>query len=178
MDSYGHPHLPIEQLVRRTDTRFQLGFAAQAKALLPDDEAYRLEPSRTGLRVLGRNEEALASPVEALREAYGPRLAVEPPRARLIGGAQLQEPVMQVRISLETRFAGAVKRALERRGARAQEEYVRATYCVLRYEAPLAALLGLPAELAALSEDRAKHWTALSHYAIVTRDPGPDGRAA
>jgi hypothetical protein len=49
---------------------------------------------------------------------------------------------------------------------------------VLRYEAPLAALLGLPAELAALSEGRAKHWTALSHYAIVTGDPGPGGRAA
>jgi hypothetical protein len=28
MDRYGYLHLPIEQLVRRTDTRFQLGFAA------------------------------------------------------------------------------------------------------------------------------------------------------
>ena len=127
--------------------------------------------------MLGRNEEALASPVEALREAYGPRLAVEPPRARLIGGAQLQEPVMHVRISLEKRLAGEVKRAMERRGAALEEEYARSIYCVLRYQASLARLLGLPAELAALTGGRAKHWTALSHYAIVTGG-GPGGRAA
>jgi len=176
MDSYGYLHLPIEQLVRRTDTRFQFGFAMEAKELLPDHEECVLEPSRTGLRVLGKNEEALATPVEILREVYGPRIAVEPPRVRLIGGVQLHEPIMHVRISLETRFAAPVKQALEQRRAALQEEYKRSTYCVLRYEAPLAALLGLPAELARLTEDRAKHWTALSHYAIVTGGPG--GNAA
>ena len=29
-----YPDLPIEQLVRRKDTRFQLGFATEAKELL------------------------------------------------------------------------------------------------------------------------------------------------
>ena len=176
MDSYGYLHLPIEQLVRRTDTRFQFGFATEAKELLPDNEEYLLEGSRTGLRVLGKNEEALAAPIEILREVYGARLAVEPPRVRLIGGVQLQEPIMHVRVSLETRFAAPVKQALVRRGATPHEEYTRATYCVLRYEAPLAALLGLPAELAQLTAGRAKHWSALSHYAIVTGGPG--GHAA
>lgn len=176
MDSYGYLHLPIEQRVRRTDTRFQLGFASEAKELLPENDAYLLRPSRAGLQVLGRDEQALAAPVEALNDVYGPRVAVEPPRARLIGGVQLREPVMQVRISLETRFAEPVKRALERRRATPAEQYARSTYCVLRYEAPLAALLGLPAELAALTGGRARHWSALSHYALVTR--GPDGDAA
>jgi translation elongation factor EF-G len=85
---------------------------------------------------------------------------------------QLQEPIMHVRVGLERRFAEAVKRALERRGALPHEEYMRATYCVLRYQAPLASLLGLAAELAQLSEGRARHWTALSHYAIVRGGPG------
>lgn len=176
MDSYGYLHLPIEQLVRRTDTRFQFGFATEAKALLPENDEYLLAPTRAGLHVLAQNEEALATPIQVLREVYGPRVEVEPPRVRLIGGVQLQEPIMHVRVSLETRFAAAVKRALERRGAAPQEEYTRATYCVLRYEAPLASLLGLAAELAVLTDRRAKHWTALSHYAIVTGGPG--GNAA
>jgi hypothetical protein len=46
----------------------------------------------------------------------------------------------------------------------------------LRYEAPLADLLGFPAELARLTAGAAKHWILLSHYAVVMRDPG--GEAA
>jgi hypothetical protein len=58
----------------------------------------------------------------------------------------------------------------------ANKEYSLSRYCVLRHEAPLADLLGLPDELATLTERSAKHWTVLSHYALVTPDPG--GRAA
>ena len=43
-------------------------------------------------------------------------------------------------------------------------------------EAVRKADLGLPAELASLTDGSAKHWITLSHYAIVTRDPG--GKAA
>lgn len=172
-----HFHLPIEQLVRRRDTRFQLGFATQAKALMPDDEDFLLAPSEKGLRVLARSEDGLTVPVETLRDVYGRNLEVAPPRVRLMEGAQLQQPVMHVRVSLQSRFLDAVKRALLARGAAApQEEYVRATYSVLRYEAPLADLLGLPAELSRLTSGTARHWIALSHYAIVMGDPG--GRAA
>ena len=80
---------------------------------------------------------------------------------------------MHVRVSLETPYLAAVKRALEARGARLTEEYSRASYSVLRYEAPLADLLGLSGELGRLTEGSARHWIALSHYALVTRDPGP-----
>jgi hypothetical protein len=171
-----HFDLPIEQLVRRNDTRFQLGFANHGRGLVPKREEFVLAPSREGLHVLARNEDGLAAPVEVLRDVYGPRLDVQPPKVRLIEGVQVKEPIMHVRISLETRFRPLVKRALEARRASPGEEYVRSTYCVLRYEARLADLLGLPAELARLTAGRAKYWIVLSHYAIVTRDPG--GRAA
>jgi hypothetical protein len=69
-----------------------------------------------------------------------------------------------------------VKAALAKRRAVLTEDYVRTTYCVLRYEAPLARLLGFPAELARMTAGTARHWAALSHYAIVTGDPG--GKAA
>jgi hypothetical protein len=168
--------MPIEQLIRRADTRFQFGFANEARDLVPPRDEFMLSPTRHGLRVLARNEDSLQRPVAVLREVYGPRLEVHPPEVRLIGGARVQEPIMHVRISLNTRHLDVVKAALEKRGATPAEEYVRSSYAVLRYEAPLADLLGLPGELARLTEDAAKHWIVLSHYAVVDRDPG--GKAA
>lgn len=171
-----HFDLPIEQLVRRKGTRFQLGFANQARSLVPKGEEFVLAPSQEGLRVLARNEDGLAAPVDVLREVFGSRLEVQSPQVRLIEGVQVKEPIMHVRISLEKRFLELVKKALEARHAELAEEYLRSTYCVLRYEARLANLLGLPGELTRLTAGTAKYWIVLSHYAIVTRDPG--GRAA
>ena len=171
-----HPDLPIEQLVRRKDTRFQLGFATEAKELLPPTDDFVLAPSPKGLRVLGRNEDALGTPVEILREAYGPKVRVLPPEVRLIEGVQVKQPIMHVRISMELRFLDAAKRALLERGAVPEEEHVRSRYCVLRYLAPLADLLGLPAELSLITDGAARHWIVLSHYALLSRPP--DGNAA
>lgn len=161
--------------MQRVGTAFQFGFATEAKELLPEGEEFLLNASHRGLQVLARNEEALALPRDVLLDVYGPSLRIDSPRVRLIEGVQLQEPIMHVRISLPTPYRESVKRA-RRRGAGACEDYARATHCVLRYEVPLADLLGLPAELRQLSEGRAKQSVALSHYAIVTRDPG--GKAA
>lgn len=83
---------------------------------------------------------------------------------------------MHVRISLETRYLESVKQALLVRGATLEEEYARSRQAVLRFEAPLARLLGLPAELRRLTSETARYWIVLSHYALVTRGPG--GRAA
>ena len=171
-----HPDLPIEQLVRRKDTRFQLGFATQARERMPGSQEFALSASLRGLHVLARNEDGLAEPVDVLRDAYGPNLEVGPPTVRLIEGVQVQEPIMHVRISLETRWLEAVKRALLLRGATLEEEYTRSRQGVLRFEAPLARLLGLPAELKRLTSETARYWIVLSHYALVTRGPG--GRAA
>lgn len=168
--------LPIEQLVRRVDTRFQLGFATQAKERVPASEGFELTASRRGLHVLARNEDALAGPVSVLRGAYGPSLEVGLPTVRLIEGVQVQEPIMHIRITLDTAHQEVVKRALLLRGALLEEEHARTRRAVLRFEAPLARLIGLPAELVRLTSGSAKYWIVLSHYALVTRDPG--GRAA
>ena len=172
-----HLDMPIEQLVRRRDTRFQFGFANEARNVVPDSGEFVLASSHRGLHVLARNEESLAPPVEALRDLYGEKLAVEPPRVRVIEGLRVQEPVMHVRISTEVRFLEEVKAALAARGANPSEEYVRSQFCVLRYEAPLADLLGLPGELERLTLGSAKHWIVLSHYAPAPGDPG-GGKAA
>jgi predicted membrane GTPase involved in stress response len=171
-----HLDLPLEQLVKRRGAAFQLAFASEAKALVPSREEFALSASHKGLHVLARNEEALAPPLEVLRDAYGPTLLVEPPKVRLLGGTRPKEPIMHVRVSLYANSRDAVRKALQARGAALSEDYVGATYCVLRCEAPLADLLGFPTELSRLTAGTAKHWIVLSHYAIVTRDPG--GQAA
>jgi predicted membrane GTPase involved in stress response len=168
--------MPIEQVLRRTDTRFQFGFANEAKELIQEKEEFLLRASPVGLLVLARHEDALAAPVVMLREVYGSKLEVKPPRVRLIKGVQVQEPIMQVRIALKRAYRSAAKAVMSARGAALDEEYAKGNYCVLRYEAPLVRLLGLPAELRDRTAGEAKHWIALSHYALVTRDPG--GRAA
>jgi|SRR3954464_15577427 hypothetical protein len=168
------PEMPIEQLVRRTDTRFQLGFGAQARERIGESDDFALHPSRTGLLILGRNEESLVPPLDLLRERYGEKLEVQPPRVRLLRGVQVKEPIMHVRIALEARFLDAVARAMLGRGAAPSEEYARGRHCVLRYEAPLIDLLGLGAELARITAGTAKYWIALSHYGLLTGPPGGD----
>ena len=168
--------LPIEQLVKRADTRFQLGFAREAKESIPSSDSFALYASSRGLHVLARNEDGLSEPVDALRGTYGPSLDVSPPSVRLIKGVQVQEPVMHVRIALETRHWQAVRAELLAREATFEEERVSNGHAVLRYEAPLARLIGLPAELVRLTSGSARYCIVLSHYAMVTRDPG--GRAA
>lgn len=165
--------LPIQRTVRRTDTRFQLDFATEAKERIPAGEGFLLSPSRQGLHVLARNEDGLAAPVETLRAVYGSAVEVGPPSVRFISGVQLQEPIMHVRICLADKARlEAVRLALGARRAKLEEEYVRSRHAVLRYEAPLARLIGLPAELRALTSGTAQYWIALSHYALVTGEPG------
>lgn len=172
-----HLEMPVEQLVRRRDTRFQLGFANEARHRVPGDGDFALASSRRGLHVLARDEEALVPPVNFLRATYGEKLEIGPPRARLIEGLQVREPIMQLRICTQIQFLEAVKRALAARGSRPSGELVRSRYGVLRYEAPLADLLGLPAELGRLTLGSARHWIVLDRYAPVTYDPG-GGKAA
>jgi translation elongation factor EF-G len=175
IDRSMYPDYPIEQLFSLEGTPFQQGFAAKARDMIPADEEFVLQPTPKGLIVLGRNETALQPPAAVLREIYGARLQARPPAVRLIEGAVLQQPVMQVRISAGTEHLHAIKGAMAKRGAPPAEEYVRAVHCVLRYEAPLAGLLGLPAELAELTEGKARHRIVLSHYAPL---PPPGGKAA
>jgi predicted membrane GTPase involved in stress response len=171
-----HLDLPLEQLVKRRGMAFQFAFATEATELMPRAVDFAATASHKGLHVLAQNEDSLARPVQVLREAYGSSLVLDPPKVRLIEGVQLREPIMHLRISMYADFREAVKKVLRKRGAILTEDYSRSTYCVLRYEAPLADLLGFPAELSQLTSGTAKHWIALSHYAIVTRDPG--GKAA
>jgi translation elongation factor EF-G len=95
-------------------------------------------------------------PLDMLHATYGTEL--------LIRGQMLGEPVMEVRIGLERRYLPEVRNALWRRKANASEEYDGPHYCVLRFEAPVSDLLGLPVELADLTSGRLSHQIVLTRY--------------
>ena len=89
--------------------------------------------------------------LQDVRDAYGTGIEI-PVRA-----ARRAKLLLAVRIGLQRQDLPAVRAALVRRGANPSEEYAGLHYCVLRFEAPLALLIGLPGELAALSGATATH---------------------
>jgi translation elongation factor EF-G len=115
-----------------------------------------LAKSHKGLHVLARNEKDVRMPLDMLQATYGSDVLV---RVQMLG-----EPVMEVRIGLEKRYLPEVRSALWRRSANASEEYDGPHYCVLRFEAPASALLGLPMELTDLTSGRLSHQIVLTRY--------------
>jgi predicted membrane GTPase involved in stress response len=163
-----HLDLPLEQLFRRRGAGTQLSFATEAMERMPRRRDFVAAPSTLGLHVLAKDEDALEAPAEALREAYGSQLDIAPPTVRLIEGVRVEEPIMHVEISVDERYAARVRKAMARRNARPSAEFEK-LLAIMRYEAPLADLLGLAEELAKLTGGTAIHWMALSHYAHVRR---------
>lgn len=146
----------IERLVRRRGRRGQSGFANEAMRLLRPGARYLGAMSHRGLHLLAHDAGALAAPLLALRAIYGSGMHVDDMAA---AGASLE-----VRIGVEARDLAAVRAAIARRGANPSEEYVGVHYCVLRFDAPLAAVLGLPLELEALANGRVSHEVVLRRH--------------
>lgn len=164
-----HLELPLEQLVRRRGKGAQLSFATEAMQHLPRRNDFVPAPSPLGLHLLARDEEALEGANRALSDVYGERLDVLPPKVRVIEGVRQEEPIMHVEINVDRRYEAKVRRAMKRRNARPAAEFER-LFSVMRYEAPLADLLGLEEELDRLTGGKALCWMALSHYAHVQRN--------
>jgi hypothetical protein len=158
---------PLESLARRRSTRSQMDFARQAKLALVDTDELFSRPFAEGLVLFAANEDALEEPARILRDLYGEVVELQPPRVRVIPGAPEQEPIMNVRITARLEHEGAIVAELRRRGAEILEKCVRGRIFIVRAEAPLAILLGLPAALDALSGRTAAHAIRLVRYAPV-----------
>jgi hypothetical protein len=158
---------PLESLARRRSARSQMDFARQAKLALVDTDELFSRPFAGGLALFAANEDALAEPARILRDLYGEVVELRPPRVRVIPGEPEQEPIMNVRITARLEHEGAVVAELRRRGAQILETCVRGRVFIVRAEAPLALVLGLPASLDALSGGTAAHAIRLVRYAPV-----------
>lgn len=147
----------IERLARRRDARGQFHFASEATGRIPQDAGILLAKSHRGLHLLALDEHALELPETVLRSTYGPSLAIETVAAG--------EPLMEVRIGLEKRHLLQVCEALRKRGAEPSMEYIGMHFCVLRFQARPAGLLGLPAELGRLTAETGTCELVLRAYA-------------
>jgi hypothetical protein len=171
-----HFRYPLETLAKKRFVPRQAEFARRARQAMRDTDDVRFESSDQGLKILAADEDTLVSVAQVLQDLYGDFVEVRPPSVRLIPGNPAQQPVMSVRISTRRDFSGEVRGELAGRGATIFEECARPRVFIVRGEAPLAHLLGLPARLAALTNGTAVHWIRLSHYAPVPT--GPEGLAA
>jgi hypothetical protein len=158
---------PLETLARKRGTRSQAEFAAQAKRVLRDTDDVMFEPMDLGLAIFAANEDAIDGPVRILGEVYADEVVVRPPVVRLMPGDPVQQPIMYVRVRARREHAGVVMQKLRARGVVIAEETVRAREVIIRGEAPLAHLLGLPAELDEATDGSASHLIRLTHYAPI-----------
>lgn len=164
---------PLESLARRRATTSQLDFAKQAQRILVDSDDAMFEAHEHGLAIFTANEDALAAPARLLREMYGDFVEVRRPRVRIIPGNPPQQPIMHARITARVEFSLRIRSELRRRGARLLEQCTRGSIEVIRAEAPLASLLGLPARLDAISDGSADHAIRLVRYAALPFAPRP-----
>jgi hypothetical protein len=169
---------PLEALARKRSTLNQIDFAREARRLLPDSDDAMFEPHHRGLAIFAAHEDALEAPRRILHDVYGDFVEVRSPRVRLMPGEPAHEPVMHVRVTARREHDLAVLRELRNRGARILEECTRNRVFIVRAEATLASLLGLPARLEALTDGLAMHSIRLVRYAPVGGPPGTGPRAA
>ena len=167
---------PLETLARKRASVRQIDFAREARRVLADTDEVVFQPLDLGLAILAANEDALEEPRRILREMYGDFVEVRDPRVRYMPGPH--EPIMHVRITAKRDNAPAILRELRNRGARLLEECTRNRVYVVRAEARLATLLGLPARLDEITEGLAMHSIRLIRYAPVLEDPDGTGPRA
>ena len=164
---------PLEALARGRSAASQLDFAQRAREALSDTDELLARARPNGLALFAANEDALEKPARILRDLYGDFVELRTARARIIPGDPAQQPIMNVRITARVEHSARIVAELRRRTARIEEECVRGRTFIVRAEAPLAPLLGLPAALEAMTEGTANHAIRLLRYAPVPRDFDP-----
>jgi len=160
---------PLEALARMRGAPSQRDFACEAALLVIDTDEVIREAGDRGLALFAAHEQALSQPARVLGDVFGSRVELRRPRVRRMPGDPSREPVMHVEIDMRPEYAGRVLAELRARGVTGLEECRRERRLIVRAEAPLAALLGLPASVAAATHGEASCSIRLIRYALVNR---------
>jgi len=166
-----HSEYPIEQKVRGRDPKMNTSLPREAWRRRSAGDAILYLTDSTGLRVLGRSEEALNHAVSTLAQRYGERIMVEPPAVRYVFGAQVLEPWMSVLVNVPQHYSHLLLRDFAQRRGRRRRSTRKGAALILQGEAPLADLLGYAQWLRDLTEADPCVATWLSRYAPI--DFGP-----
>jgi len=163
---------PLEVVARSRGATSQLEFARSAQVALGASDEVMPKAMPRGLVLFAAHEEALDGPLRALEEIYGSELEIRGPRVRMIPGKPPQEPIMHVRVATRRAAAWQVLQELRARRARVLEECVRGRLVMVRAEAPLSLLVGLPAILGAITDGEARCAMRLVRYAPLQETKG------
>lgn len=174
-----YPDFPIERRIRSNAYDFQLVFAEEAamRAHQRFDDAL-LAPGRDGLLILGRHEQALTAPTEALMALYPWKLEVGMPCVRYKEGEVTLEPVMLVTASVPRFNAQAVHDDLASRTDQPVDLEYAYDRALLTAKARLARLLGYAQSLERFTRGAGEARIWLSEWAPVQPPEGPEGPAA
>jgi hypothetical protein len=168
------PDFPIERRIRSHAYDFQLAFAEEAATRIHQrfDDAL-LAPGRGGLLILGRHEQALKPPTDALMALYPWKLEVGMACVRYQEGEVIREPVMLVTVNVPRFNAPAVRDDLASR----TDEPVSVEYAydraIMTAKAKLAKLLGYPQSLECFTRGAGEVGMSLSGWAPVLPPDGP-----
>lgn len=145
--------------------------------LLPNDSSAVFEADERGLVIAAETEMALERPVRRLADVYGDMVRIGPPKVRYRYGDRIEQPIMGLRVLCAPEFYEGVREDLRLRRAAIKDAEVNRRFGIVRAAAPLAALIGYPDRVAALTGGRGQLVMWLSHYEHLD-DPPPAGVAA
>ena len=168
-----HPELPLESLLTTREHAFQRAFAFEALRRLgepPFGAAYR--PDHEGLRMYFRDESVFDLVAHAVPEFQG-SVDIQPPSIRYRMNRQLEEPMMDLHISVPKAWVRLVRGELTRRQTMTIRISLTNDPCVLRGNGPLRQLMGFDAWLREITGREAQLTMWLSHYRAVCHDPDP-----
>lgn len=135
------------------------------------------ETDARGLVIAAETEMALERPVRRLADIYGDMVRIDPPRVRYRHGERIEQPIMGLRVLCAPQFYEGIREDLRRRGAAIMDAEINSRFGIVRATAPLAALIGYPDRIVAITAGRGQLVMWLSHYEQLD-DPPPAGIAA
>jgi predicted membrane GTPase involved in stress response len=169
---------PIELCCAHRSEQLQLEFARKAIEILPKDSSTTFAPEPRGLVIAAETEMALERPVRRLADVYGDMVRIGPPTVRYRHeGERIEQPIMGLRVLCPPECYEPIREDLRLRRAAIMDAEVNRRFGIVRANAPLAALIGYPDRMAALTRGRGQLVMWLSHYEEL-EDPPPAGVAA
>lgn len=168
-----HAEFPLETLLTTREHAFQRSFAFEALTRLgepPFGAAYR--PDHDGLRMYFRDESVFETVALAIPELER-GVELQAPSIRYRMTKQLEEPMMDLHVSVPQEWIRLVRGELTRRQTIAIRISLSNDPCILRGNGPLQQLMGFHAWLRETTAGKGHVSMWLSHYRAVCHDPDP-----
>ncbi|HKO89120.1 MAG TPA: hypothetical protein VJU83_11480 [Burkholderiales bacterium] len=170
-----HERFPLETLLRTREHYFQRVFAFEALDVLgepPEGIAY--EAGHDGLRIYASDEVTMVRAIDMIERRFPHNGEVAPPSVRFKMGRILEEPIMEVLVSVPGESLEQVQEELKHRGVERVDAGIVPGRFVLKGKGSLRRLMGFGARLAQITRGDAGLSMQLSHYSPLAREPDPE----